>query len=240
MIKHKFFTRDGGVSEGGFSSLNLSESCGDKIAHVMDNKDIIKEEFDGKFLAMVNQVHGNECIVVDGEYGELPDADAMVTNKKNIVLGVVTADCAPVLFYGKDRDDNDVIGAAHAGWRGAVDGVCQVTIDKILLLGCYKRSIKAIIGPCIGKESYEVDRNFYNQFNGCDEFFYDSRNDGHFMFDLSKYIESELLNYGIGSVSIDGRDTYLLEDKFFSYRRATHKREKECGRQVSTIMISNW
>lgn len=239
MVKHEFFTKIGGVSRGGFASLSLSENCGDELEHVKENKEIVLDSVGGSFLAMVNQVHGNECIIVEGSYKGLPDADAMVTKERNVVLGIVTADCAPVLFEGKTSDGQDVIGSAHAGWRSAVSGVCQNTIDKMVEIGCDKATIKAMIGPCIAQESYEVDGEFYNEFKGADKFFETSEKEGHFLFDLSGYIEAELLAYGVGSVSVDGQDTYLLDDKFFSHRRSTHRNEKECGRQVSTIMIYN-
>ena len=241
MIKHRFFTRKGGVSQGGFKSLNLTALHGDDADNVARNKQyVISEMAEGAPLAMLNQIHGAKCIDIDDTYFHPADADAFVTDHKKVILGILTADCAPVLFSAKTHAGKDIIGAAHAGWRGAHLGVCENTLDMMINKGAVLSTVQVFIGPCIARNSYEVDERFYQTITKDDEgakgCFDAALNKGHYQFDLSGYIEMRLKRYGISNINIDGRDTYAKKDLFFSYRRATHEQEDECGRQISTIV----
>ena len=194
-------------------------------------------------VTMVNQVHGTDCLVVDQSYKGFSDADALVTKEKGVSLGIITADCAPVLLDGKSDDGCSVIGAVHAGWRGAFSGVCENTVQAMQSIGCQKETITVRVGPCIQQESYEVSEDFYKKFivqtEKNDAFFERQGEKNNLYFDLSGYIQDRFLCNGLESVFVDGRDTYGLEEDFFSYRRATHQGVIEEGRQISTIMILN-
>lgn len=190
------------------------------------------------FQAFLTQVHGNECLVVDGSHQGKPEADAFVTNQKNVTLNIVTADCGPVLFQGASGEGHEVIAAVHAGWRGALSGVCENTIDQMVALGVECKSIKAMIGPCIQQQSYEVDEKFKQSF-----LTEDKQSEGAFidhgekyLFDLSGYIEQRLRQHGVRDISVDQRDTYTNES-FYSYRRMTHENKITKDRQVSSIVI---
>ena len=252
MIRHGFFGRQGGVSAGIFNSLNCRfSSCEgednerDSREHVVENRKrlVFALADEGLPLVTVNQIHSSDCVVVDRpfETGEIPDADALVTDKAGLVIGVSTADCGPVLFAGKKEDGAPVIGAAHAGWKGALNGVTDAVIDKMLALGVTPDSIQATVGPCIARASYEVSENFAAPFVAKDpmneHFFEFARKDGHLMFDLAGYIASRLAQKGVRHVTITGRDTYALENDFFSYRRKTHRKEPNYGGQISAIMM---
>ncbi|HOO82901.1 MAG TPA: laccase domain-containing protein, partial [Alphaproteobacteria bacterium] len=166
---------------------------------------------------------------------------AMVTDVSGLALGVLTADCAPVLFYGKKSDGAPVVGAAHAGWGGALKGVLDNTLAMMLELGAVPESIRACIGPCIGQKSYEVRDDFADTFleeDGRNEVFFTAgRCAGHLQFDLPGYCAAKLGRAGVKNVLIKDLDTYFNEEDFFSYRRATHRHEKDYGRQISVIMI---
>ncbi|MBL4590060.1 MAG: peptidoglycan editing factor PgeF [Alphaproteobacteria bacterium] len=241
MIKHKFYTKNGGVSTGAYASLNCSEKSGDSPANVNQNIQIVLDEMGGDFFAAIDQVHGADCVQIDAPYQGHPKADAFVTKTPNIVLGISTADCTPVLFSGKDANGQEVIGAAHAGWRGAFVGVCENTIDKMCALGCDLKSIKVMIGPCIAQSSYEVSKAFRDGFlekgGGVSAFFKNAERAEHFLFDLPSYIMFRLKAHGVKEISRDTRDTYASENDFYSYRRMTHLKESFCGRQISTIVI---
>ncbi len=204
---------------------------------MIQHKFLIRDEpveTHGAFLATLDQVHGAECLVVEAPYEGQPQADAFVTKEKNIMLSIRTADCAPVLFSGHDQEGQEIIGAAHAGWRSALGGICENTVRKMEILGCQKETITAKIGPCIAQESYEVSADFKTKFPP--QFFKQGEGDT-FFFDLAGYITTLLQEEGIKQIVNDGRDTYALNKKFFSYRRATHGGRTEAGRQISSIVI---
>lgn len=167
----------------------------------------------------------------------------MVTDQPNLVLGIVTADCGPILFYGQKEDSSPVIGAAHAGWGGALRGINERTIDQMLALGATLETIKISIGPCIGPQSYEVSDDFITPFldqdPDNDHFFKATNKQGKLMFDLPGYIARRLSLRGIRQIDITGIDTYSDETRFFSYRRTTHRQETDYGRQLSCIMIKD-
>jgi YfiH family protein len=183
------------------------------------------------------QVHGNEVITVREPWPRtaLPKADAMVTNKKGIAIGILTADCAPVLFADVKAG---VIGAAHAGWKGALAGIIPSTIKAMQALGA--RDIAAAIGPCIAQRSYEVGAEFYETLakeNPANGGFFGQSMSGSYLFDLRGYVRRKLVEAGVATINILENDTYSEEDSFFSFRRTTHRKESDYGRQVSAIML---
>ncbi len=248
-IAHGFFGRQGGVSEGLYTSLNCGPGSGDDADSVQTNRsrvaEILGTETD-KLLTLY-QIHSVECLSVSEPWDakDRPQADAMVTDVPGIALSVLTADCAPVLFVGW-AGGKPVIGAAHAGWKGALGtdggGVLDRTVDMMIIrYGVEPDTISAMIGPCIQKKSYEVGEEFYDAFLDRDEnyerFFSGERKPGHHMFDLPGFCAYRLYERGVQKVLIENADTYSSEDRYFSYRRATHRQESNYGRQVSAIMI---
>lgn len=191
----------------------------------------------GGKLVLLKQVHSPIALPVDApfEAGQRPEADALVTATPGLVLGVVTADCAPVLLA--DRRAN-VVGAAHAGWRGAHGGVLEAVVEAMEALGAHREDIAAAIGPAIALESYEVDDAFRAHFTASDGRFFAPGREGHWLFDLEGYAEARLDAMGVGVVECLGLDTYALEDRFYSYRRATHRGEPTYGRQFSLIGLA--
>ena len=193
----------------------------------------------GTRLVTVCQVHSPDCVTVDAPWSEQerPHADALVTARSGLVLGVVTADCAPVLFADPGAG---VVGAAHAGWRGALAGVTDATIAAMEALGANRANIAAAVGPCIAKESYEVDEGFRIRFlaaAGGNARFFDEVRAGHCQFDLPGYVVARLRDAGIGRVESLDLDTYTNSSQFYSFRRATHRGEPACGRQISLIAL---
>lgn len=244
-IFHGFFGRRGGVSKGIYSALNCGPGSGDDAAHVVENRKRIAAAAGcvPENLLSLYQVHGNICIAVDGAYdpNDRPKADAHVTDKAGIALGILTADCGPVLFYGFKGDGAPVIGAAHAGWGGALRGVLKSTVEEMVRLGAVHDNIVACVGPCIAQVSYEVGEDFAVPFleesKECEVFFAPSKNAGHLMFDLAGYDAFKLYRAGVRKVFVKELDTYFNEEDFFSYRRTTHRSEQDYGRQISVIMI---
>lgn len=239
-IRHGFFTRQGGVSQGIYQGLNVGVGSSDTMEHVMENRARVAGWFARPLesLATVHQIHSPDVVVVDGSYdGERPKADALVTASPGVVLGVLAADCGPVLFCD---GQNGIIGAAHAGWKGALGGVLENTIEAMVMLGADRGAITACLGPSIGQRSYEVGPEFVERFIDFDpsyaEFFSPSEKDGHAYFDLPALTVRRLTNAGIEATSLD-LDTYSDEERFFSYRRTTHRGEPDYGRQISAIAI---
>lgn len=241
-IRHGFFTRVGGVSGGLYAAKNCGFGSGDNPDDVARNRArCIAEMADGAAaLVTAYQVHSARVKVVDTPWQptDSPKVDAMVTDRPNIALGILTADCAPVLFADPETS---VIGGAHAGWKGAIGGVLQATVDAMVSLGAARHRIIAAIGPCIAQASYEVGPEFRKQFLDSDpendRFFRDGERPDHPHFDLKGYIAARLGMLGLGSVEVDGHDTVAEEELFFSYRRATHRGEQDYGRLLSAIMI---
>lgn len=246
-VEHGFFGREGGVSGGIYASLNCGAGSNDDPQHVVENRKRVAEEMgvEPENLLSLYQIHSDKCLVITEAFpaDNKPQADAFVTEQRGIALGILTADCGPVLFHGQKRDGSPVIGAAHAGWRGAHGGVLEATIAAMNDLGVATEDIKACIGPCIGKGSYEVDDGFFEVIVKEDEeyerFFGVGARDGHHMFDLAGYCAFRLARAGLKTVFITDRDTYAEEEAFFSYRRTTHRKEEDYGRQISAIVIKS-
>ena len=239
---HGFFGRQGGVSEGIYQGLNCGTGSNDNPDHIQANRAMVAETISVETgnLVSLYQVHGAECLKVERPFPDRPKADAQVTDVPGVALSVLTADCAPVLFYG-EANGKPVIGAAHAGWRGAVGGVLESTVYKMEEYGVKAGNIRAAIGPCIGKRSYEVDDAFAAPFMAEDpeneRFFMAASRPGHLMFDLPGYCARRLYDCGVSQVTITGVDTYVREAEYYSYRRTTHRKEPDYGRQISVIVI---
>lgn len=241
-VRHAFYTRRGGVSAGIYDSLNCGLGSGDDRDSVIENRRRAMAFLDlpEDALATNFQIHSPDVITVDKVWArdERPKADAMVSATPGLALGILTADCAPVLLADSAAG---VIGAAHAGWRGALTGVAEATIAAMARLGADVGRIQAAIGPCIAKESYEVGPEFPGPFLAQDEgnrrFFEPSQRAGHFMFDLSGYLAARLRAIGVAEVDIVARDTCAESENFFSYRRTTLSRGKDYGRGLSAIAL---
>jgi YfiH family protein len=241
-VPHGFFTRTGGVSEGPFASLNCSLSGRDDRAAVLENRARAARALgaDPALLVGLTQVHGAEAVTVEAAWapGEGPRADAAVTARRGIALGIVTADCAPVLFADAAAG---VIGAAHAGWRGAVAGVLEATVAAMEALGAARGRIAAAVGPCIGQASYEVAADLRAAVlarDAADErFFAPGARAGHWQFDLAGYCAARLAAAGIGGVAVSRADTLAEPGRFFSHRRRTLAGGGPIGHQISIIAL---
>jgi len=246
-IAHGFFGRQGGHSEGMYASLNCGPGSNDHPDKVQMNRGLAAQEIglEASKLLSLNQVHSDKCVLVKEPYPieERPKADALVTDIPGIGLGILTADCGPVLFSGEKENGDPVIGAAHAGWGGALKGIVSSTVQTMGECGAVPESLRAVIGPCIGPASYEVSAGFETPFleqNPENEMFFKAtRKEGHLMFDLPGYIASRLAEAGVRQVVISGIDTYAQEATCFSYRRATHRSEPDYGRQIAVIAIQH-
>ncbi|MGH7100267.1 MAG: peptidoglycan editing factor PgeF [Stellaceae bacterium] len=241
-VRHAFFTREGGVSEDVFAALNCGFGSGDAPDRVARNRAIATARLGlaADRLATAYQCHSAAVAVVEEPWRHeaAPRADGLVTRVPGIALGILTADCAPILFADPAVG---VIGAAHAGWRGALAGVLEATLVRMEELGAARERIRAGIGPCIGPLSYEVGPEFPAPFLAEDRaarvFFAPAPRAGHFLFDLAGYTAHRLRRAGIGRVACAARDTLGEEDCFFSYRRATLRGERRYGRLLSAIAL---
>jgi YfiH family protein len=236
-VPHGFLGRRGGVSTGLVAGLNVGLGSADDPAAVAENRRRAAQAVvpDAR-LVTCYQVHSSLCVEA-GEWAdeERPHADALVTNRRGLVLGVLTADCAPVLFADVQAG---VVGAAHAGWKGAFGGVCEETISAMERLGARRSQISAAIGPCIAQASYEVDEAFRDRFLAQDSAraaHFAAGRAGRWQFDLEGYVSVRLAESAIGRIERLGLDTYAAPDRFYSFRRSTHRAEPDYGRQISLI-----
>lgn len=241
-LQHGFFTRIGGMSEGVYEGLNCAYSSGDKKDHVDANRAKVAETLGvtPENLVTLKQVHSAKAVAVTAPFkdGQTPEADGIVTATRGLAIGVLTADCAPVLFADKKAR---IIGAAHAGWKGAVGGVMEATIDAMEKLGAKRENIHAAIGPCIGPLSYEVGADFKKPFleqdAGNDAFFTAAEKPDHFIFNLPAYAVHRLTLAGIQTVHDTRQDTLPNESIYYSYRRTCQRKEADYGRQLSAIVL---
>ena len=234
---HGFLGRRGGVSTGLHAGLNVSYSEDDP-AHTAENRRRAGAAvLPGARLLTCYQIHSPDVVPVTAPWDDAdrPRADALVTAQPGLLLGVLTADCAPVLFHDPEAR---VIGAAHAGWKGAIGGVTDRTIEAMEALGADRARIAAVIGPCIAQKSYEVDAAFEARFSSEDPDnarFFKAGRAGHSWFDLEGYVAARLAGFGVGTVMMLGEDTYSQPERFYSFRRSTHASEAGYGRQISLI-----
>lgn len=237
-VAHGFLGRRGGASQGLYSGLNVGLGSDDDRATVLENrKRAVDAVSSGATLVTVHQIHSPDVVTVTGTVkpDARPQADAMVTDRPGLLLGILTADCVPVLFADPAAG---VVGAAHAGWKGALAGVTDRCIDAMEALGAERTQIACAIGPCIAQRSYEVDDSFYRRFadaEASNERFFASGKPGHWQFDIEGYVAARLAGAGIGKMHCLGEDTYSQPERFFSYRRSCHRGEPGYGRQISLI-----
>jgi hypothetical protein len=243
-IVHGFLGRSGGVSKGIYAALNCGPGSKDDPGAIAENREIAVQALAGDqepALVTCYQIHSANAVTVTEPWqaNRSPKADAMVTNRAGIMLGILTADCAPVLFAdAKAR----IIGAAHAGWNGALGGVIESAVSAMTALGARRENIHAAIGPCISQAAYEVGPEFKQRFCSNDDsyarFFLPSERPGHWQFALEEFVADRLNRAGLGGIEKLSACTYSGESEFFSYRRATHRAEPDYGRQLSAIALS--
>jgi polyphenol oxidase len=236
-VPHAFLGRRGGVSTGLHAGLNVGLGSEDDPAHVAENRRrAVAAVKPGATLVTNHQVHSNIALVARPlPDAERPQADALVTDRPDLLLGALAADCVPVLFADVQAG---VVGAAHAGWKGALSGVVGATVAAMEGLGADRDRIAAAIGPCIARASYEVDDGFLRRFCEADpanERFFLAGRPGHHQFDIEAYVAARCAEAGLGRIEALGLDTYADENRFFSFRRATHRGEPGYGRQIALI-----
>jgi len=240
-LRHAFFTRDGGVSDGVYAGLNGGLGSNDDPARVAENRRRMAEQLGvaPSHLVGVHQIHSPDAVVASGPWNGTarPKADAIVTRSEGLAIGVTTADCGPILFVDPTAR---VIGAAHAGWKGALTGILETTIETMEKLGAERSGMIAAIGPLIRQPSYEVGPEFVERFIGADAgnamFFLPGERDGHAMFDLAGFIRMRLEKAGVLMIDDLGIDTYS-DERCFSYRRSVHRKEPDYGRHVHAIVL---
>ena len=243
-IRHAFFTREGGVSGGIYASLNSGVGSSDDPDHVAENRARMAQALgvEAERLITAFQIHSPHVVVAEAPWSveTRPKADAIVTRTPGLAIGVSTADCGPLLFADPQAR---VIGAAHAGWRGAFSGVIEGTIAAMETLGADRGRISVALGPLIRQENYEVSQSFVDEFLRADEsyarFFAPAARDWHAMFDLPGFIAARLAQSGIGAFEDVGICTYADPDRFYSYRRSVHRAEPDYGRHVNAIVLAD-
>ena len=240
-LRHAFFTREGGVSDGIYAGLNGGLGSSDDAAKVAENRRRMAEQMGvslAHFLSL-HQVHSPDAVIATGPWQgpARPKADAIVTATAGLAIGVTTADCGPILFV---EPRARVIGAAHAGWKGALTGILDSTVAAMEELGAERNGIVAAIGPLIRQHSYEVGGEFVERFMEADAdnamFFIPAAREDHAMFDLAGFIRMRLENAGVLMIDDVGVDTYS-DERFYSYRRSVHRREPDYGRNVHAIAL---
>jgi polyphenol oxidase len=240
-LRHAFFSRDGGVSEGIYAGLNGGVGSNDDPANVAENRRRMAEQMGvtTEHFLTVFQVHSPDVVVASAPWGtsSRPRADALVTRTEGLAIGVTAADCGPILLVDPNAR---VIGAAHAGWKGALSGIVESTVEAMEKLGAERADIVAAVGPLIRQPSYEVGNEFVERFLDADAenalFFLPATREGRAMFDLAGFIRTRLENAGVPVIDDIGVDTYS-DQRFFSYRRSVHRGEPDYGRHVHAIVL---
>tara|TARA_B110000259_G_C13924986_1_gene366415 strand:+ start:180 stop:944 length:765 start_codon:yes stop_codon:yes gene_type:complete len=239
-IKHCFFSKNGGVSKGAYSSLNCGLGSNDQENNVLNNLAIVSEKIgvSKNNLFLMNQTHSNNVVRINENNKNIQriNADALITKIKNIAISVLTADCVPILIY---EEVNNVVACIHAGWRGAVNGIIRNTFNEIVNMG-EKNKIYVAVGPCIGFKNYEVGKDFYDEFikkNKKNEIFFHHSKKGKFLFDLRKYVNFKIKEFDVEHVENIDFDTYAEKENLFSFRRSRQLGEKDYGRCISTISL---
>jgi len=243
-VRHGFFTREGGISEGLYAGLNTGLGSDDDRSRVVSNRNAVAAHLgvSPDNLVTPYQVHSADALTIDAPFpdgAERPRADALVTATPGLAVAIVTADCAPVLFADPSAG---VVAAAHAGWRGARDGITEATIAAMEALGANRARITAVVGPCIAAANYEVGEEFQQQFNSSDpeaeSFFVLPSSESRPHFDLPGYVRHRLARGGVGLGDTTFPCTYADASRFFSFRRTTHRGEPDYGRQISAICLT--
>ena len=241
-LKHCFFSRKNGVSHGLYKSLNCGLGSDDKTENVFKNLEIVSNQIGCKKRSLVTlkQTHSTKVIYFENisDVHDKIDADAIVCKVKNIAIGILTADCAPILFYDYKKK---IIGCAHSGWKGAFNGIIKNIVKKFNELNSNSNDLIAVVGPCIGKKSYEVKEDFFNKFvsyENNNKIFFEKINNGKFLFDLRGFINKEISNSGVTNIENLEMDTFSQKDFFYSYRRSQLNKEKDYGRCISVILMT--
>jgi len=239
-ITHCFFSKNGGVSDEIYNSLNCGLGSDDKKVNILKNLDIVSKKigFNSENLHTMNQTHSNKVVVINDSNKHIQriNADALVTNQKNIAISVLTADCVPILIYD---EVNQIIGSIHAGWKGALNGIIENTLDQIIKIS-KNAKINVAIGPCIGVNNYEVGQEFYAKFvrdTQKNEHFFLPSKKNKFLFDLRKYINSKFEKPEIKHIDNIDFDTFSANENFFSFRRSKKAGEEDYGRCISVISL---
>ena len=239
-FQHGFYTRKGGASSGIYSGLNCGAGSSDQYDNVQLNRKRITLDMnlaEGSLVG-IHQIHSSAALVVSEPFQNKPKADAIVTCCPDLGLSILTADCQPVLF---GDPENGIIGAAHAGWRGTLDGILEATIDKMERIGAKRTSIRTVIGPCISESAYEVGLEFFERFADEDPssaaFFANGTQPDKYLFNLPGFGLHRLRQAGVQDCAWTGHCTYADPNRFFSYRRSTHEKEVDYGRLISVIKI---
>ncbi len=239
-ISHGFFTREGGHSQGIFASLNTGLGSGDDPDAVRKNRAKVACKLGVEIDRLITgyQVHGTDVAVINGPLAERPKVDGLVSNTPGIAIGILSADCGPLLFADGEAG---VIGAAHAGWKGALHGVWRTTVEAMEKLGAKRERIVAALGPTIRQDDYEVGPEFLQTFLAVDSelsyYFIKSWNTGRYLFDLPHFLTDHIIDLGVGRFHDLGLSTYSDAQRFYSYRRATHRGERDYGRLMSAIAL---
>lgn len=241
-IRHGFFTREGGVSEGIFRGLNVGRGSSDRRENIEENRHRVTKWLGvaSENLRVPHQIHSADAVIAeDLPARERPKADAIVTARPGIAIAILTADCGPVLFCDPRAR---IIGAAHAGWKGAMNGVLESAVEAMIGLGARRENIRAVLGPSISQANYEVGPEFVERFTAGkpanERYFIRSRRQGHAMFDLPGYTLKRLAAAGVSATAL-AHCTYAEEKMFYSYRRSVHNNEPDYGRQISAIVMED-
>ena len=241
-IKHCFFSRKNGFSNGNYESLNCGLGSDDKKENVTKNLNWVSQKIgcDQESLITLNQKHTNEviCFNSNADIKNKLTGDALVTKVKNIGISILTADCASILFYDPK---NKIIGCAHAGWKGALSGIIQNTVKKFNELNSKNEDLIVVVGPCINKKNYNVKIDLFKKFieqNKENEIFFKKKNDENYDFDLRSYINKEISNLDIKNIENIEKDTFSESEFFYSYRRSCVNKEKDYGRCISVILMT--
>jgi len=241
-LKHCFFSRKNGVSKGIYNSLNCGLGSKDDKNNVIQNIDIVckKLNCEKKPIVALNQNHGNKVVCFNNQEDVKNKiiGDAIVTTLKNVGISVLTADCVPILFYNPKKK---IVGCVHAGWKGALNGIIENTVDKFLELNSSTIDLVAAIGPCINHHHYEVGHDFYKKFvdqNKNNQQFFIVLNDKKYLFNIRNYINAKLIRLGINNIDHIEMDTFSNKENFFSYRRSKKNDDKDYGRCISVIIMT--
>jgi YfiH family protein len=241
-LKHCFFSRKNGVSKGIYNSLNCSINSKDKKENVIQNINIVSKKLncEKKPIVALNQNHGNKVVCFNNRQDVKNKiiGDAIVTTMKNVGISVLTADCVPILIYNPKKK---IVGCVHAGWKGALNGIIENTIDKFLELNSNTRDLVVAIGPCINHHHYEVGHDFYKKFvdqNNNNQQFFIVLNDKKYLFNIRNYINVKLIGLGINNIDHIEMDTFSNKENFFSYRRSKKNDDKDYGRCISVIIMT--
>ena len=241
-IKHCFFSRKNGFSKGDYESLNCGLGSADKKEDVLKNLELVSKNIGCKkeSLITLNQKHTNDviCFNSNSDVKNKLNGDAIVSKIKNVGIGILTADCASVLFYDPK---NKIIGCSHAGWKGALNGIIKNTVEKFYELNSNNNDLIAVVGPCIGKKNYKVKEDFFNKFvsqENNNKIFFEKIDNEEFLFDLRAFINNKILESGMKNIENLEMDTFAEKELFFSYRRSCKNKEDDYGRCISVILMT--